>query len=207
MSDAAGSGGGLALSERGSMIAPVAPEQLAALGELPGSLALGRTSFLRKAELHFTILNYAIGKLITKACQARADLRDTIDAAAAAHPWALVPSDTFYHLVQDIPGKPVLQTIVVLIDAPIAAFYGKLYDRVENDPDAVMIALRDALVTPPPPHVTLYTTDPAGTAGIGLNTLAELQGAIERSVAPAATPGLRAYRLHSDVVRGTTPAA
>jgi len=61
----------------------------------------------------------------------------------------------------------------------------------------------DALAKPPPPHVTLYTSQPAGLAGIGLNTVAELDAALRLAATPTAPPGLRAYEMQASVIRGT----
>ena len=63
------------------------------------------------------------------------------------------------------------------------------------------------LLAPPPPHVTLYTSDPAGKNGIGLNYIAELDDAITRAgrrdgARGDAEAGLRAYRLPLRVLKG-----
>lgn len=181
------------------MIVHVAPDVIAKVAARP-ELQLGGVRFTRKAEHHFTVLNYGIGKHVAKLVGAKPELRHEIDDKAASWAWELSLSDVFYHLVQDTPGKPRLQTIVVLANAAIAPFYAWLRARVAEIPEAG--ALAEGLATPPPPHVTLYTSDPEGRQGIGLNRVAELEDAIKRASAnpDEGAPGLRAYRLHHDLV-------
>jgi hypothetical protein len=200
------------LSERGSMILPVTLADLGpALAGAPEKLALGLVELTRKAELHATIINFALGKHLAKVCAARAGLREAIDAAAAAWPWRIEAGDVLFHLAQTAPGKEALDTVVALVEAPIAAFYGRLREVVaasgpaEGEGGAVE-ALLDGLAQPLPPHVTLYTSDPVGRAGIGLNTVAELELAVARAawrdgVRSELEPALRAYRLHPSVLR------
>ena len=200
----------VSLTARGSMIVPV-PH--AAFGGLPGELHVGPTLLVRKAELHYTVFNYAIGKLLKHEFESQPRLETAINQAAATFDWSWTAGDRYYHLVQDTPGKPVLQTVVITIAAPIAAFYRKTRELIgeyaAEDPE--LLALREKLMTPPPPHITLYTSDPSGRAGIGLNTVAELDAAIALGGTPAAPPGLRATELPPDLVqsaagRGTNPA-
>jgi hypothetical protein len=49
--------------------------------------------------------------------------------------------------------------------------------------------------------VTLYTSDPKGIQGIGLNSVAELEAAIALAQTPAAPPGLCAFRMSTAVLR------
>jgi hypothetical protein len=180
------------LSERGSMIVPVAHE---VVGEVArhAELQLGGTRFVRKQEHHFTVLNYGIGKHIAKLSAAA---REEINTLAKSWTWHLSLRRDFFHLVQDAPGKPRLQTIVVLADAAIARFYAELRSRAAGWESPALV---EALAFPPPPHITLYTSDPDGRQGIGLNRVSEFEGAISRA-AEGDGPGLRAYRLHPDVV-------
>jgi hypothetical protein len=193
----------VAIGERGSLIVPV---PLAAFGELPGELVLpDGTRLTRKVELHMTVFNYALGKLLRKAFASQARLETAINQEAAAFDWKLRPGDTFYHLVKNTPDKPPLQTVVTTVDAALASFYHAAHELVGEDAANApeLQVLKDALTTPPPPHVTLYTSDPKGVQGIALNTVAELEAAIALAETPAAPPGLRAFRLPPALVRGS----
>lgn len=197
------------LSDRGSMIWPLPWAAMGPYADAAERLALGRIALTRKAEIHATIFNYGLGKHLAKVCAARPSLAAAIDAAAATWPWALVPGDVLFHLVQTAPGKEPLGTIVVLVDAPIAGFYEKVHGLVAASGDQAEPAAAAGLAglaAPLPPHVTLYTTDPTGKAGIGLNSAAELDLAVARAgfregAQAELAPALRAYRLHPDVVR------
>ncbi len=181
------------LSDRGSLIVPV---ERALFDPLDEELSLGQVRFKRKVEHHMTVLNYGIGKHVKQAIAKHPELRAVIEKLAVEHPWNIRIGDVFHHVVQDSPGKPRLQTIVVMIDADISGFFERLRAQVSY-PELV-----EALAFPPPPHVTLYTADPEGKAGIGLNRVSELEGALDKAADPEDTsPGLRAYRLHSSVVR------
>jgi hypothetical protein len=175
------------LSERGSMIIPVERAQVDPLDE---ELSLGHVRFKRKTEHHMTVLNYGIGKLINKAIAQKPELRDHINGLAAGWAWNIQVGKLFHHLVKD-----KLHTIVVMIDADLAGFYDKL--RAQSAMLG-LTELADALVDPPPPHITLYTSDPEGKAGIGLNRVRELDEALAKG--PDAS-GLRAFRLHEGVIR------
>jgi hypothetical protein len=155
------------LSERGSMIAPLAHTDVdAALGGLAPTMTLGaELTLYRKAEHHLTVLNYGIGKLIAKA---PASVRDGVNAVAARWDWTVGLRRELVRLT-----KKDLTTVVALADADLAGFYAALAAL-----DGVGPELAAALGSPPPPHVTLYTSDPAGKNGIGLNTVAELDDAL-----------------------------
>ncbi|HEY3359362.1 MAG TPA: hypothetical protein VGQ83_39295 [Polyangia bacterium] len=197
------------LSEAGSLIVPVARALVDGLsrtsGGLPELLALGRVPLWRKEEHHVTVLNYVIGRLILRAIEGRPSLRDEVGALAAAHEWGVRPLGAYYHLVHAAPGRPRRQTIIVLAQAAVGAFYARLREHVAAVALPESAALLEALAWPPPPHVTLYTSDPDGRAAIGLNRVAELEAAISRAREPAADGGLRAYPLHPDVVCGDAP--
>jgi hypothetical protein len=194
------------LTERGSLIVPVADEVVDALapGGLVPALALGRLMLQRKTEHHLTVLNFGIGRLVKKVLDVVPPLRGEIDALARGWPFALRLQDVFYHLAQDLPDRPHLSTVVVMAEADLAGFYARLAARVRALDAPPAAALAEALGAPPPPHVTLYTSDPEGKAGIGLNQVAELEAARARAADPHddGAPALRAYRLHAQVVRG-----
>jgi len=154
------------LSERGSMIAALAHADVdAALGGVAPTLALGELSLVRKSEHHLTILNYGIGKLIAKA---PAVVRDGVNAVAARWDWTVGLRRELVRLT-----KKDLTTVVALADADLAGFYAAVAAL-----DGVTPELTAALGAPPPPHVTVWTSAPAGKNGIGLNTVAELEDAL-----------------------------
>jgi len=68
----------------------------------------------------------------------------------------------------------------------------------EPDGDGVLETLIVRLASPPPAHVTLYTSDPAGHRGIGLDREADLEDAIKRGRGGGI--GLCAYALGDDGV-------
>jgi hypothetical protein len=180
------------LNERGSMIVPV---DRAALPAYPEHLQLGALALRRKEEHHFTVFNYAIGKLIKKA----AALGDGINAIAAAHDWSFRLAEQHFHLVKDGEAPlPPLHTVIVLVEADLRGFFAHVRELVVAGGEFPQLAA--ALEQPGPPHITLYTSDPTGKAGIGINTVAELVESIARATAASPAPGLRAYRLAPGVV-------
>ncbi len=171
---------------------PVAREALPVLAD---ALALGRVRMVRKAEHHFTVFGYPMGKLWKKAFRAQPDLHALLDSCVKAHEWSFRPCrDRLYHLVQ---LEPALATVILGIEADLAGLFGKA--RALLAPEACAPALEDALREPPPPHVTLYTTDPAGQRGIGLRTARDLADALARGAGGIAE-GLQAFALHPAVV-------
>ncbi len=182
----------LGISDQGTCIVPVARE---ALPPLADALSLGRVQLVRKAEHHFTVFGYPMGKLWRKAFSAQPGLRDLLDACIKTHEWSFRASkDRVFHLVQ---REPALETLILGIEAPIADLFAKA--RALVAPEALSPELARALEEPPPPHVTLYTTDPAGQRGIGLRTVRDLADAIARA-AGAVSEGLQAFALHPGVV-------
>ena len=169
----------VALSEKGSLIVPVAKE----LFGLKDAVKDGDADLRPKAELHMTVFNFGIGRLVHKACAAEAGLKDAIETLARAHDWGLRVTGPYLRLRRD-----KLTTIVVQVEAAIADFFAAVREKTGH------AELREALRHPGPPHVTLYTSDPEGKAGIGLNTEAELEAALERGKTGDGT-GLRAWLL------------
>ena len=167
------------LSERGSLIVPVPRERF----ELKDRVEVGGLALHPKTELHLTVFNYGIGKLVKKACDADPRLRAAIDERARRFDWALRVTGPYLKLERDR-----LTTVVVRVDARVAEFFAEI--RAQVGPGELAEALRH----PGPPHVTLYTSDPEGKAGIGLNTLAALDAALERA-RTGETTGLRATEL------------
>jgi 2'-5' RNA ligase len=169
----------IALSEKGSLIVPVAKE----LFGLKDGVQDGEAELRPKAELHLTVFNFGIGRLVHKACEAEPGLKDTIEGLARGFDWSLRVTGPYLRLRRD-----KLTTIVVQVEAGIADFFAAVREKTQHP------ELREALRHPGPPHVTLYTSDPEGKAGIGLNTDVELEAALERGKSGAAA-GLRAWTL------------
>lgn len=188
--------GELGISEQGTCIVPVAA---GAFGALDDTLALGRARLVRKVEHHFTVFGYPMGKLWKKSFAAQPGLRDLLDSCVKAHAWAFRPSrDRLYHLVQ---AEPALETLIVGIEADIAGLFEKA--RALLAPEAASPELARALLEPPPPHVTLYTTDPAGGRGIGLRTARDLADALARGTG-GVRGGLLAFALHPAIALSPT---
>ena len=181
----------IGISDQGTCIVPVVRE---ALGQLDETLTLGRVVLVRKAEHHFTVFGYPMGKLWKKAFALQPGLRALLDACVKAHEWSFRPSERVVHLVQ---AEPALQTVILGIEADLAGLFAKA--RAMVAPEALSAELDRALRDPPPPHVTLYTTDPAGQRGIGLRTVRDLEDALARGRGGVAD-GLLAFVLHPPLV-------
>jgi hypothetical protein len=180
------------LTDRGTLILPIRSEPL----DLPETFHIGRVGLVRKAELHVTVFNYPIGKLVKKLGKTREGLAELIEGEARKTAWAFSSTGALVHLVQETP-RP-LQTLVALLDAPaLPAFFDAIRAEILAHPGPDAAELADALTRPPPPHVTLFTSDPDGKAGIGLNTAAALDEAARRSRGDAGVPAaLAAFAIH-----------
>lgn len=168
----------LGLSDACTLILPV---PLESLGEVAASAAasLGEILLVRKKEHHLTVFGYPIGKALKKAIAAEPALRAEIDAAIAAFDWTVKIGRGLVHLERANPSG-VLHTVIVRAEADLAGFFARVHALVvERTPDQTVLST--LLETAPPPHVTLYTSDPAGAAGIGLTSEAELAAALARA--------------------------
>jgi hypothetical protein len=186
------------LTKQSSLIVPVH------LDALPPELSLGALRFHAKKEHHLTVFGFSIGKLLRAAEKAEPGHAQRVDAVAGSFDWAVVLEHRFYHLVRTKPDGSVLQTIIVTASARVDAFFDEVRKAMGAPPFASE-AVQDffvALTNPPPPHVTLYTSDAEGLAGIGLNTRAELEDAVGCAVEGEARE-LAAYPL----AQGVVPAA
>jgi hypothetical protein len=141
------------------------------------------------------VFGFGTGKVLGKVLQAQAGLREKINERAAAFDWGIEVVPRFYRLVRPQAAGGTLETVIVRSKARVDVFYEEVRAML-GEP---LGELGRILALPPPPHVTLYTTDPGGLAGIGLNTHAELDDAIARAVAEDAT-ALAAYLLAPGVV-------
>lgn len=184
------SGEGLALSGANTLIVPVALESLGEVAARP-AVSLGGLTLVRKKEHHVTVFGFPIGKVLKKAFAAEPSLRAAIDGAIASFDWTIRVGTDLFHL-ERANDKGVLHTVIVSVEADLAGVFASVRGIVaEHAPgQAELLALLEAS---PPPHVTLYTSDPGGGAGIGLVSEAELAAALARSA--SGEEGLRAYRI------------
>ncbi len=184
------SGGGLALSGANTLIVPVALESL---GEVAAraSVALGELVLVRKKEHHVTVFGFPIGKVLKKAFAAEPSLRAEIDGALASFDWTIRVGGDLLHL-ERANEKGVLHTVIVAVEADLAGVFAGVR-RIVAERAPGQAELLGVLEASPPPHVTLYTSDPAGGAGIGLVSEAELAAALARGA--SGEEGLRAYRI------------
>jgi hypothetical protein len=156
---------------------------------LQPELTLGSVRLVRKKEHHLTVFGFPAGKVLKRAFAADAGLSARIDELAASFDWAIELVPRLYHLSRTKPEGGTLQTVIVRANARVDAFYEQVRAL-----GSALDELQALLAAPPPPHITLYTTDAEGLAGIGLNTGAELDEAIARGAA-GDTTGLAAYPL------------
>jgi hypothetical protein len=175
------------LSDRCTLLVPVEAERL----PFPGSVLVDGVTLVRKAEHHITVFGFDIGKVL-KAAIGKVPALDGAIAdlvAGADFSWSLPASPVLWRLHRDKPKD--LQTVVVLVDAPgIAAFFGECARVLPEAAGGVALPQWD----PPPPHVTLYTSDPAGKDGIGLRRPSDIDDARARGAA-GETTGLRAFEF------------
>ena len=192
------SAGALALGEKGTFIVPVSLEALGPVAEAP-ELLIGRLRLVRKREHHSPVLGFSIAKLVRRSLTADPELRAAIDGVIGAYDWTMRPGSRLYPLHLD-NERGVLHTVIVLVEADLAGFYERVRTLVASRGDA-HADLGSALGSAPPPHVTLYTSDPRGQDGIGLNQPGGLDLALRGPEAGEA--GLRAYRLSEAVMLAT----
>lgn len=175
----------LRLSDRSTLLVPVAHDALA----IPPTMRVGELELSRKAEHHITVFGFDIGKLLGAAIAKAPALRAAVDdlAQAADFTWTLRRPPTAWRLHRDRPRD--LQTVIAMVDAPgIAAFFA----ACARELPALSPGIEAWAWDPPPPHITLYTSDPAGKDGIGLRRPSELEQAQARGAA-GETTGLRAF--------------
>jgi hypothetical protein len=175
----------LHLSDRCTLLVPVEASRL----PFPASVEVGGVTLVRKTEHHITVFGFDIGRVLGAAIGKAPAIKGAIAelVAAADWSWSLPESPTMVRLHRDKPKD--LQTVVVFVDAPgIAAFFGECARVLPDVAGGVALPKWD----PPPPHVTLYTSDPAGKDGIGLRRPSDVEAARARGAA-GETTGLRAF--------------
>lgn len=187
--------GGLALSPSATLIVPVDPRIFGALSARESIVVAGVT-FVRKQEHHLTVLGYSIGKPLGKAFKKSDELRSAMDALLVSHDLSVAAGDEVYRL-RRAKDDAVLETIIATARADLAGFYRAARDIVERlaPSEAALLA---ALASPPPPHVTLYTSDPAGLAGIGLHAEGDLDAALARGATNE--EGLQAFPVDARAI-------
>lgn len=177
------------LSDKGTLLVPVPTASL----ELRSCVTLGDTVFVPKTEHHITIFGYRTGRLLLAAAKGEPDLLHRIEFLANNVAWdwkGWQRSGFFFTLERDEP-KP-LSTIIELVRAPVVKFY----EHVAKEVDGVKWPeLSAVLRSPPPAHITLYTTDKTGVGGIGLDRDADFKLALTTG----GDRKLRAYALAMDL--------
>lgn len=178
--------------ESHTLVAPVSFDRFA----LAGSVEVAGARLVRKVELHVTVIGSELGKKLDEAILKNPAITGVFDEliAAANFDWTLPSPPSIWHLHADLPHA--LDTVVVLVDMPgIADFYAACAARLTR--------LAPELVPwlPPPTHVTLYTSDPQGKAGIGVSQPDELARARDRAAAIGEHVGLRAWPLELEITQ------
>ena len=164
-----------ALSETGSLLLPIE------IGIDGASFVLDGVVFTRKVEHHVTVFGSRRGALLRAAAAFDASLLARVNELAEAHAWNVSLLERFLLLREPAPGGE-LRTTCVMASARIAEFFAEVLALIADADDDARRALAVSLASPPPPHVTLYTTDPSGRRGIGLDTIAELDAALASNV-------------------------
>ncbi|MBC8067325.1 MAG: hypothetical protein IAG13_03245, partial [Deltaproteobacteria bacterium] len=141
--------------------------------------------------LHITVFDSRIGVVLAAAIAGRPMLGPAFEQLLAVADFGWTPCDPprWWRLQRDEPRA--LQTIVVEVDAPgLLAFFGACAREL------AAVAGDDELPVwqPPPPHITLYTSDAEGKQGIGLHAPEDLERAAQRGRA-GDDSGLRAFRI------------
>lgn len=157
------------LSEKGTLLLSVPTEEL----ELKSIVTVDDKVFVPKAEHHITIFGYRMGRLLLATAQGDEGLRHRIEFLIRHVEWSWSRNGFFFALERDKP-KPI-STIIELVRAPVEKFY----ELVAKEVDAARWPeLSAALRSPPPPHITLYTTDKKGVDGIGVDSSDDLKLAL-----------------------------
>lgn len=175
-----------ALSDKGTLLVHVETSAL----DLRSIVKIGDTVFVPKSEHHITVFGYRTGKLLLAAFKDDLTLRARIDAHIEASDWSWRRTGFFFTLERDEP-RP-LSTIIELVRAPVVKFYSQVATEVSAERWPELAAV---LKTPPPPHITLYTTDKTGVGGIGVDRDEDLKLALTSS----SNPKLRAHALAMDL--------
>jgi hypothetical protein len=162
-----------ALSETGSLLVPLEIDG-------PATFVVDGVVFTRKVEHHLTVFGSTRGKLLHAAAASDPRLLARVNELAASHAWDVSLVERFVLLSEPAPDGE-LRTICVMASARVAEFFAMVRALIANASDEASRALAASLASPPPPHVTLYTTDPTGRRGIGLASQAELDEALDHA--------------------------
>lgn len=182
--------GPIVLSPRSTLLIPVDAARVPA----QDAIEVGGVPMVRKTEHHITVFGFDIGRQLAAAITKHPALRSELDALAAAtdFSWRVPEDAVWWRLHRDAPRD--LQTIILLVDAPgIPSFFAACEALcLEVAPGAAL-----GPWDPPPSHITVYTSDPAGKDGIGVRRPSDLTAAEAKGVAGEHT-GLRAFRWRPD---------
>lgn len=158
-----------ALSDKGTLLLKVPTEEL----KLKSIVTIDDKVFVPKAEHHITIFGYRTGRLLLATAEGDEGLRHRIEFLIRHVEWSWSRNGFFFELERDKP-KPI-STIIELVRVPVARFYEMAAKEVDA---AKWPELSAALRSPPPPHITLYTTDKKGVDGIGVDSSDDLKLAL-----------------------------
>jgi hypothetical protein len=132
--------------------------------------------FVRKVEHHLTVFGSTRGKLLRAATANDPDLFARVAELTRSFDFRIALDARWVHLIE-IEAENSLETIVVLASARVGAFFAEARSLVSPTSDAGR-ELIESLASPPPPHVTVFTSDQAGRRGIGIASQAELDAAL-----------------------------
>lgn len=180
------------LGDSGNLIIPVT--QIAF-----GEIILGHIRMYAKQEQHITVFNYPVGRLIMQAYRSSTDVLNDIEEIVNNTDWSFHRTSNYYLLER---GRDVgeLYTIAELLHVPAMDEFYKMVARIvpRDAQDLIEMLLRE-----PAPHVTLYTSDHEGRAGIGINSLSELIHSVKGTSASIDKTGkIRAYALPRRILEG-----
>lgn len=162
------------LSDKGTLLVHVPSETLGLRGMVMEDSS--NTIFVPKAEHHITVFGYRIGRLVSAAIKEEQALRRHIETQILCVNWDYRRRG-FFFVLERVEPKPI-STIIELVAAPISEFYREV--ALDVNPERFP-ELAAALKSPPPPHITLYTSDQKGVDGIGLDREDDLKMALNGS--------------------------
>jgi hypothetical protein len=153
------------LSSGGSLIVPVHDLFL-----IPETVSLSGVKFFKKTEHHMTVVNYRAGKSLLAAIKEKPELEGQIQGLINDLGFQFYPNcPRFLRVSKPELETPELETIVVTVACDQIKIFYQLLAAFDPKLD----------FPPPPPHITLYTTDERGEKGIGLNSWDELNKALK----------------------------
>ena len=166
------------VSDKGTLLISIPP---VAETIVTPRLSIGHIQMYAKTEQHITVFGYNVGARILAADKEAPGLIAKINNTVAAIDWSFTRTGVYYML-----ARGVLYTVVEVLDVPaFDYFYKAIATLLLPTHESLITAFRGMsgiLV----PHVTMYTSDSEGLAGIGIDSSEQL----DRGIAAAT---LRSY--------------